>query len=79
MLEWLTKLKNKNKQSENVHYMHTANFPCDRVLETCADAGLESLTVVGWTKDGKLFMCTSHAKRGDVLWDMTVASKEIID
>lgn len=76
MLEWLKKIKDKKN---NVHYLHTAYLPVERVLETCADAGLESLTVVGWDRNGKLFMATSYAKRKDVLWDMQLMSKEIME
>lgn len=78
MLNWLTKLKERNKARENVHYMHTADCPVDRVLEATADAGLESVTVVGWDKDGKFIMITSHAKCKDLLWDLNIGIREIM-
>jgi hypothetical protein len=78
MLNWLSKLKDKNKKSENVHYLGNSKLPVDRVLETAHDAGLESVTIVGWNKEGKLFMATSYAQRKDILWDMQVASREIL-
>jgi len=75
-MKWLERIKGKNK---NIHYLSNAEIPAEKVLETAAEAGLESLTVIGWKNDGNFFMATSYAKRKDVLWDVKVAEGIILD
>ncbi len=79
MFNWLKKLKDKNSQNKNVRYMHTADLPVDRVIEAAAEAGLESITIVGWTSEGKMYLASSYAKRKDLLWDLSIASREVME
>lgn len=53
------------------------NLPPDRVLKA-AQGELESVTVLGWDKDGKMYFASTQADGGDVLWLLEKAKKALL-
>lgn len=49
----------------------------DLVLEN-NKGELESVLIIGWTKDGELLTATSQADGGEVLWLMELCKKRLM-
>lgn len=77
-MSWLKELLSKNKEIKNVHYIGGVDWPVNKIFEHAIKARLESVTVIGWLDDGSMYVNSSHAKRGDLYWDLSVAAKEVI-
>lgn len=78
-MSWIKDLLKKNKQTRNVKYLPGVNWPTEKILEHAVRSKLESVTVVGWTKEGQLYLNSTHAKLGDLHWDLVMASKRVVD
>lgn len=55
------------------------DIPADRVLQAAIDEGLESVIVVGYTKDGNEFFASSIAGGPDCLWLMARFQKRLLE
>ena len=56
----------------------TLDIPVERILERAARADLESVVVIGWTKEGDYYFASSHADGADVLWLIEVTKKKLL-
>lgn len=77
-MNWFKKLLNAEKKLKNVHFLPGSKLPVERVLKTAVEERLVDVSIVGWTEDGKMFLATTHPKRGDLHWDLCIAAKEVI-
>lgn len=48
----------------------TLDIPVERALTGALDAELTEVVVMGWDKNGELWMGSSKAKKADILWLM---------
>jgi coenzyme F420-reducing hydrogenase delta subunit len=63
------------------------NLPCltkldltaERVLEGALAAGLDGVLVLGYDKDGNIYMASSYADGGTVIWLMEKCKKRLLD
>ncbi len=76
---WVKELLKVGRRDKNIKYMPGMNWPKEKILEHAVRAKLESVTVVGWTADGRLYVNSTYAKRGDLHWDLTLAARNVID
>lgn len=44
------------------------DLPATRILEAAIEEELESVLVVGWTKEKEIYTASSLADGGDILW-----------
>lgn len=77
-MNWFRKILSFNKTLKNVHYLPSAKLPVERVFKTAIEERLLDVSIVGWTAEGKLFLATTHPKRGDLHWDLVMAAKEVL-
>lgn len=54
------------------------DLPPDQVLEQATDH-LESVIVIGYTKEGEEYFCSSLADGGEVLWLLERFKKQLLD
>ena len=54
------------------------DIPVERVLNN-APRDLQSVIVIGYTADGNFYFCSSRASGPDVLWDLHVAAKRLLE
>ncbi len=78
-MNWLKELLTKNKETKNVTYLGGVDWPVNRIMEHAVRSKLESVTVIGWTKNGELYINSTHAKRGDLHWDLSLAARNVLD
>lgn len=67
---------------DNVVAIHGGSLPAEQVLRLAVEAGLESVVVIGWTKnkDGdELYLAASDGKASDVNWLLTHAQHRLIE
>jgi hypothetical protein len=63
------------------------NLPCitrldltaNRVLQSAIEADLEGVVLMGYTKDGEHYFCSSYADGGTCLWLIEKLKQEIMD
>jgi hypothetical protein len=55
------------------------DIPAERVLRKALDADLECAVVIGFDKDGNLYVSSSKADGGDVLWLLEGAKKMLLE
>lgn len=55
------------------------NIPVERVIEGAEYRGLDSIVILGYTKDGEEYFASSQADGGDVLWLLERAKLALID
>lgn len=77
MFGWFKKIKKQDLT--NVEYLPYADIPVSRVINNMLQRDLKSVTVVGWGNDGKLYMASTYAKRGDSYWDLAIMQRELLD
>lgn len=80
---WLKKLFRKTPRQgrhdqTNMEYLKYSDLPTQRVIDGAITANLKDISIVGWTHDGKLYMATSHAKRGETYWDFGLGQRELM-
>ena len=46
----------------------TLDLPVERILNKALDADLETVVIIGYTKEGEEYFVSSVANGGDVLW-----------
>ena len=56
----------------------TLDIPPERILRKAIEADLETVLLVGRTKDGGLYFAGSSADGGDALWLMELAKHELM-
>ncbi len=78
-MSWYKELLNENKSTQNVNYLPGINWPANKIYEHAIKARLESVTIIGWTEDGQLYVNSTHAKRGDLHWDLSLAARNVLD
>ncbi len=76
---WFKELLQKNRKQKNIIYMQNTNWPKEKILEHAVRANLESVIVVGWTKEGAMYVNSTYAKRGDLYWDLQLAARNVMD
>ena len=76
---WFKELLKSNKKNENVVYARGINWPTNKIFEHAVKSRLESVTIIGWTEDGRLYVNSTHAKRGDLHWDLCLAARDVLD
>ena len=54
------------------------DLPPDRILESAMDK-LESVVLLGYTKDGEEYFCSSLADGGDTLWLLERLKKALLE
>jgi len=54
------------------------DIPVERVLDSAVESDLESVVVMGWTKDGDYYFSSSQADGGDVLWLLEATKKKLL-
>ena len=66
--------------SNVVHFpgVTTLPIPCDRVLNAAIDANLESVIVIGWTREGMLYAAGSNASIPDTLYLIEQLKHELL-
>lgn len=57
----------------------TLDIPPERILNAAIGCDLETVLVIGRTKDGELYFAGSSADGGDALWLMELAKKALIE
>lgn len=62
----------------NLNCVTKLDIPSDRVLEL-AMGELDSVVVMGFTKDGNAYTATSIADGGSVLWLLEVCKKRLME
>jgi hypothetical protein len=77
MFDFLFKKKLKPSDA-NVTYSRYADIPAEKVLEGAMKANLESVSIVGWDKDGNLYMASTYARKGSTYWDLGLFQKELM-
>lgn len=78
MFKWLTRKIHKPDTSK-ISYLPSADIPVERVLNGAAGADLEAVTLVGWDREGKLYMASTYAKRGSSYWDLALMQRMLLD
>lgn len=72
-------MENDLPQIKNVRYLPSSDLPVDLVFEKAKDGNFESVSVLGWDRDGNFRMYTTHAKRAMLLWDVKMAEKVVME
>lgn len=57
----------------------TLDNPPEKILSAAIDHDLETVLVIGRTKDGDLYFAGSSADGGDALWMMELAKKALME
>lgn len=57
----------------------TLDSPPEKILSAAIDHDLETVLVIGRTKDGDLYFASSSADGGDALWMMELAKKALME
>lgn len=57
----------------------TLDIPPPRILAKAAGAGLESVVVVGFDRDGDFYFASSKSDGSDVLWLLELAKKKLLE
>ncbi len=78
-MSWIKDLLRVNKKNKNVSYMAGVNWPKEKILEHALRADIESVTVIGWTAEGKMYLNSTYAKRGDLHWDLSTAARNVLE
>lgn len=55
------------------------DLPPERILDAAKDAGLTSVVVMGWDKDGDEYFASSLADGGNVMWLMRRCEKMLLE
>ena len=78
-MNWLKKLLKSNKENKTIEYFPGNDLPVNKIFEAAIRANLESITMVGWTAEGELWLGSSYSKRKDIFWDMNLAARTVMD
>ena len=54
--------------AEVIKLVHNGELPADKVLAEAQAEGLTDAVVVGWGKDGSMYLKSSYADGPNVLW-----------
>ncbi len=57
----------------------TLDIPVERVVSGIPVDDLKRLLVIGTKHDGELYFAASYSDGGDVLWDMEVAKRALME
>jgi len=57
----------------------TLDIPPERILNAAIEHDLETVLIIGRTKDGELYFAGSSADGGDALWLMALAKKALME
>lgn len=55
------------------------NLPPDRVLGAAMEADLSGVLVLGFDKDGDIYMATTYADGGTAIWLMEKCKKRLLE
>jgi coenzyme F420-reducing hydrogenase delta subunit len=55
------------------------NLTAERVLDAALAAGLEGVLVLGYDPEGDIYMASSYADGGTVVWLMEKCKKRLLD
>jgi len=55
------------------------DLPTDRVLDGCKGNCSNGVVILGYDNDGELYIASSIADGGTVLWLLETAKKELLD
>lgn len=55
------------------------DIPPERIIAAAAKADLESVVILGYCKDGEVYLSSSMADGGDVLWLFEIAKKALLE
>ena len=55
------------------------DIPPERILDAAKKADLESVVILGYTKEGKYYGASSLADGGDVLWLMEITRDKLLN
>jgi hypothetical protein len=55
------------------------DLPPERILENAKPLIGEGVVIVGWDTEGKLYFASSIADRGEVLWLLELAKKQLLE
>lgn len=51
----------------------------DAILECARNAGLEAVVILGWTGEDTLYFSSSYSELRDVLWDVELVKKHLLE
>lgn len=54
----------------------TLDIPADQILESAAGK-LAGVVVIGWDEEGELYFASSYGARGETLWLLEKAKREL--
>lgn len=81
-MRWIKNLfrhKARPNDQTNMEYLRYSDLPAQRIIDGAVAANLKDISIVGWTHDGKLYMASSHARRGSTYWDLGLMQRELMD
>ena len=55
------------------------DLPVERVLRSALDEGLASVAVFGFCEDGEVYLASSLADGGDLLWLMEIVKQRMME
>ena len=55
------------------------DLPPERILDAAKKADLESVVIIGYTKEGEYYGASSLADGGDVLWLMEITRDRLLN
>jgi len=56
-----------------------ASTPVPKILASAAGQRLQSVVVIGWREDGKIYFASSDSDGAEVLWLMENAKLELLE
>lgn len=56
----------------------TVDLPAHKILNGALQADLETVVVIGWSKDGELYFASTTADGAEVVWLFEVGKKELL-
>ena len=57
----------------------TLPIPVDRILDQSKKADMEMAVVVGWNKDGNLYVATSDSSKSEMIYLLEMAKNAILN
>ena len=55
------------------------DLPPERVLQAAMENKLQSVVILGWDEEGEIYLASSIADGGDVMWLMRKAEKALLE
>lgn len=55
------------------------DLPVDRVIDAAKEAGLQTVVILGYDRDGDEYFASSYADGGNVLWLMRRCEKKLLE